>query len=206
MAGFAAHVVHRGNNGEVVFHRESDYRFYWRCLKEAADEHRVDVNAYVFMNNHVHLLLTPDSRTGISQAMHNASRRYAVYFNTRYQRTGSLWQRRFHGNPVRDDAYLLKCFRYIDLNPVRAMLVRKPEVFSWSSHRHYAFGEWNPMVTAPTALLSMLRGKPLAEFYRGLFKRGQDEHELAEIREAARTGRVIGIPAPRRGRPRKNGT
>ena len=58
--GYPSHVTHRGNNRQRIFHCEGDYRFLWNCIKEGADEHRVAVNAYVFMSNHVHLLMTPD--------------------------------------------------------------------------------------------------------------------------------------------------
>ena len=79
--GYPSHVTHRGNNRQRIFHCEGDYRFFWRCIKEAADEFEVAVNAYVFMSNHMHLPLTPVESSAISRAMHSASLRYAGHFN-----------------------------------------------------------------------------------------------------------------------------
>jgi len=133
--GYPSHLTHRGNNRQRIFHCEGDYRFLWRCIKEASDEHRVAVNAYVFMSNHLHLLMTPEEEgVAISRAMHSASRRYAGYFNHRYERTGTLWEGRFHASLVTTDKYLITCHRYIDLNPVRAGLAAGPELYAWSSH------------------------------------------------------------------------
>jgi putative transposase len=205
LAGCPAHVVHRGNNGDVVFHCESDYRYYWRCLKEAVDEIRVEVNAYVFMNNHVHLLMTPETSTGISDALHAASGRYSKYYNRIRGRQGTLWQSRFFASPVDTDEYLLTCHRYIDLNPVRANLVPSPELYDWSSHRYFALGERNPLVTPHRYILSRARGKGLEHFYRALFQDPLEPVHLHAIRAAVIGGRPIGVPPAKAGRPKKIG-
>jgi putative transposase len=203
LAGCPAHVVHRGNNGDVVFHCESDYRYYWRCLKEAVDEYGVEVNAYVFMSNHVHLLMTPETSTGISNAMHLTSGKYSTHYNRIYGRQGTLWQSRFFASPVTTDDYLLTCYRYIDLNPVRANLVRRPELYGWSSHRYFAFGEHNPMVKAHRTLLSICKGETMQRAYRALFEQPFEMVHLQAIREAVVGCRAIGEPRSKGGRPRK---
>ena len=202
--GYPSHVTHRGNNRQRIFHCEGDYRFFWRCIKEAADELEVAVNAYVFMSNHMHLLLTPVESSAISRAMHSASRRYAGYFNNRYGRTGTLWEGRFHASLVTTDHYLLACHRYIDLNPVRGGLATVPEMYPWSSHRYYSMGEFNPLVT-PHPGLEVLGHDETARrrAYRGLVAQPLEDAELEAIRKAARRGCAIGAGSPILGRPTK---
>ena len=200
--GYPSHVTHRGNNRQRIFHCEGDYRFLWGCIKEATDEFQVAVNAYVFMGNHIHLLLTPGDPLAISRAMHSASRRYAGYFNHRYERTGTLWEGRFHASLVKTDHYFLGCHRYIDQNPVRAGLVRVPELHPWSSHRFYAFGEANPLIT-PHGAIALLGESELSRryAYQALCSRPLDDGELDIIRKASRAGRPIGEEGRPMGRP-----
>ncbi len=162
------------------------------------------VNAYVFMPNHVHMLLTPSAADRISRSMHSAARRYAGYYNKKYQRTGTLWEGRFRASLVRTDRYLLACHRYIDLNPVRAGMVARPDLYPWSSHRHYAMGEPNPLVTPHPAIIAL--GGELSstrDAYRALFSTPLDGVELEAIRSACRGGRPIGADRPAMGRPPK---
>lgn len=200
--GYPSHVTHRGNNRQRIFHCEGDYRFLWRCIKEATDECGVAVNAYVLMSNHVHLLMTPGEPSAISKAMHSASRRYAGYFNHRYERTGTLWEGRFHASLVTNERYFLSCHRYIDQNPLRAGLARVPESYPWSSHRFYALGEHNPLVTAHHAI-DVLGENDISRrnAYRALSARILDDAELDIIRKACRSGRTIGENGPPMGRP-----
>jgi putative transposase len=169
------------------------------------DEHQVAVNAYVFMSNHVHLLLTPGDPLAISRAMHSASRRYAGYFNHRYGRTGTLWEGRFHASLVTTDRYFLACHRYIDQNPLRAGLARVPELYPWSSYRFYALGEANSLITAHRAI-ELLGQSALSRryAYQALSSRLLDDAELEIIRKACRAGRPIGEEGrPRGPRPKK---
>src|SRR4029079_5119566 len=109
------------------FGRAADFEVFKHYLKEAVDQCAVAVNAYVLMTNHIHLLLTPGNSAGVSKALHSASRRYAGYFNSRYKRTGTLWEGRFYAALVPSERYLFSCYRYIDMNPVRARLVSRPD-------------------------------------------------------------------------------
>jgi putative transposase len=203
--GYPSHVVHRGNNRQKIFHSETDYRFLWRCMKEAADEFQVAVNAYVFMANHLHLLLTPGDPSAISNAMHSASRRYAGYFNHRYERTGTLWEGRFHASLVTTDHYLFSCHRYIDLNPVRAGLVVDPSAYPWSSHRFYTMDEANPLITPHPAITALGRERnSVRAAYRSLFLSPLEGADLYAIRRACLAGTPIGAQtAPRGRKPKK---
>jgi putative transposase len=93
--GIPQHIIQRGNNRQVCFANEEDFAAYAQWLHEAARRCAVDIHAWVFMSNHVHLLATPRQAGGISTMMQYLGRRYVRYFNSRYQRTGTLWEGRF---------------------------------------------------------------------------------------------------------------
>ena len=92
------------------------------------------LHAYVLMTNHVHLLVTPSSKESIPKIMQSIGRRYVKYINTTYQRTGTLWEGRYKACLIEAEQYLLACHTYIELNPVRACMVKNPEDYLWSSY------------------------------------------------------------------------
>jgi putative transposase len=193
VARFTVHVTQRGNGRMPVFRCESDFRYMWRCLKEASEKFEVDVNAYVFMTNHIHLLVTPGEPPRVSNLMQVATKRYSEYFNIRYDRAGSLWEGRFRASLVAYEPYLLACHRYIDLNPVRARMAATPGDYEWSSHRFYAYGEHNPLVAAHRALSCLGEDEPTRRrAYVAMFQRPIDSSELSEIRDCCKSGKPIG--------------
>ncbi len=196
------HLTHRGNNGQDIFTRAQDFAAFRHFLKKAADRHGVSVNAYVLMTNHVHLMLTPDESCAISKAMHWVSRRYAAYFNLRHKRSGMLWQERFFAANITVEHYLFACYRYIDMNPVRARIASHPESYPWSSHRFYAWGTDDALITPHSTFLE-LSGDPSRRqaAYRRLFAVEVDPLEVQEIRDACLSGRAIGSKPRPRGRP-----
>ena len=92
----------------------------------------VEVWAYCLMPNPVHLVAVPKSEEGLRRALGEAHRRYTRLINFREGWRGHLWQGRF-SSFVMDESYLLAAARYVELNPVRARLVEKPELYPWSS-------------------------------------------------------------------------
>lgn len=129
-----SHVVSRGNNRGACFYTDADYCFYLQCLSEACSEHQVSLHAYVLMTNHVHLLLTPAHEVAIPGVMQSIGRRYVQYINNTHKRTGTLWKGRYKASLVEVESYLLACYRYIELNPVRASMVAHPADYRWSSY------------------------------------------------------------------------
>ena len=81
------------------------------------------------------------------------------YFNNKYGQSGTLWKGRFKASSIDSERYLLACYRYIELNPVRAGMITKPEEYSWSSYRMNAYGEKNPLVTPDEKHLSLGNNK-----------------------------------------------
>jgi putative transposase len=140
LGGQALHLIQRGNNRQPIFFHDDDYGLYRDWLAQAAARYGVAVHAYVLMTNHVHLLATPNAPTGIPGMMQSLGRRYVRHVNTRYRRTGTLWEGRYRAAPIDSDAWFLACSRYIELNPVRAGMVAAPACYPWSSYHASAAG------------------------------------------------------------------
>lgn len=193
LPGQPQHVIHRGNNRQPVFAGDDDRRFYCECLAEATQKHQCDLHAYVLMTNHVHLLVTPYTEAGIGKMMQSVGRRYVQYFNYTYQRTGTLWEGRYRATLVDAERYLLSCYRYIELNPVRALMVKHPRDYAWSSYRHHADGQEDPLIVDHEVYLSLDRNaEQRRRAYRALFRSRLDEETLDEIRNTLNKGWVLG--------------
>jgi putative transposase len=93
------------------------------------------------MLNHYHLLLSPTDGDQLARSMAALAWRYSRYFNRKYERTGTLWERRYHSTIVDDESYLLRCIRYIEQNPVRANVVETPRDYQWSSYGCHGHGQ-----------------------------------------------------------------
>jgi len=131
----AIHLIQRGNNRSACFAADSDRHLYLLHLSELSKKFTCAVHAYCLMPNHVHLLLTPVTAQDCAALMRELGQRYVQYFNRRYKRSGTLWEGRFRSCVAESASYVLACYRYIELNPVRACLVAKPDDYRWSSFR-----------------------------------------------------------------------
>jgi putative transposase len=138
--GLSVHVMHRGHNKMTIFPEATDCDHFLALLEAAARCHRVQVHCYSLMVNHYHLIATPTETDAMPRVMKQLGQRYVSYFNRKYQRTGTLWGGRYRAILIRDERYWLTCLRYVELNPVRAQLVRSPELYRWSSYHMHAFG------------------------------------------------------------------
>lgn len=187
------HIIHRGNNRQPCFFSDEDYRFYLNWLAECAEKTGCHVHAYVLMTNHVHLLLTPPHPEQAGALMKALSQRYVQYVNRTYRRSGTLWEGRFRSCPVQEETYLLTCQRYIELNPVRAGMVSRPQDYPWSSYRCNAQGEGNTLIK-PHVLYEALGPDNIArqETYRGLFDAALEPGMVSRIRQATNGNFVLG--------------
>ncbi len=126
------HITQRGNRRQPVFFNDGDYQIYINLMAEWCAHFKVEIWAYCLMPNHTHLIAVPSDETGLRMAIGEAHRRYTRHINIREGWKGHLWQERFASFPM-DERYLLVSTRYVELNPVRANLVKKPEDYRWSS-------------------------------------------------------------------------
>ncbi len=107
------------------------------------------------MTNHVHLLVTPVESDAASRMMKRLGELYVPKFNARRGRTGTLWEGRYKAAAVSTGGYFLQCQRYIELNPVRAAMVKHPVEYPWSSYRVNAGIETSLFVVRHTEYLSL---------------------------------------------------
>lgn len=161
LPGYPHHVIQRGNNRQSIFLSAADYSVMLGLLEENARKFGVALHAYVLMVNHFHLLATPTSDGGLPQMMQAVGRSYVRYFNDRHGRTGTLWEGRYRSTVLQADRYLLVCMAYIDLNPVRAGLVKDAHDYPWSSHGHYVGMRTDKLLT-PHPLFWQLGNTPFA--------------------------------------------
>ncbi len=219
LPGISCHVIQRGNNRDVCFAAEEDYQAYLEWLRDGAERYGCAVHAYVLMTNHVHLLVTPQDREGVSRLMQSVGRRYVQYFNHHYGRTGTLWEGRHKASLVDAERYLLTLYRYIELNPVRAGMVRVAKDYRWSSYRCNALGRHNPVITPHALFLALHRNEAKRhQTYRALFQVHMDPEEQSRIHRLSEMGMPVGngrfqarieeltgfrLGQVKRGRPRK---
>jgi putative transposase len=193
IAGAPLHIIQRGNNRGACFFADYDYVCYLQHLGELAARYVCSIHAYVLMTNHVHLLLTPGTPDGPSLLMKHLGQRYVQYVNRAYKRSGTLWEGRFRSSIVQAETYLLRCQRYIELNPVRAGMVDSPSAYRWSSFAANALGHRNALVSPHPLLLALgahASGRKAA--YLELFRSDPDAGELEEIRMSANAGYALG--------------
>jgi putative transposase len=147
------------------------------------------------MTNHVHLLLTTDNAAGCALLMKGIAQLYAQYFNKTYERTGYLWEGRFRSCLVQSEAYVLACYRYIEMNPVRAGLVRRADAYPFSSYCANAKGDVAELLTPHEEYLRLgvSEGERQA-VYRDLFGTLLSVDQLEEIRTATNGGYALGSP------------
>jgi putative transposase len=125
--------------------------------------------------------------------MQSLGRQYVRYFNSSYKRTGTLWEGRFKSCLVQEENYLLQLYRYIELNPVRAGMVKEPSDYSWSSYQINALGKKSNLCTPHSLYLALANTPKIRqENYRELFKYELEDELLENIRFASNQGMALG--------------
>ena len=221
LPGFPYHLVQRGNNRSACFFDAEDREYYLDLLSQTLLRCGVALHAYVLMTNHIHLLVTPEQADSISRMTRLVGSRYAQYVNKKYRRTGTLWEGRHRSSPVDTQTYLLKCYRYIEMNPVRAMMVSRPEEYPWSSYATNAMGIHNELVSPHQAYQCLGTSKEeRCIAYGEIVNQALDHQSVEAIRRATfycyplggqrfrqEIETTLGVPLgqQRRGRPRKGG-
>ncbi|TXT24776.1 MAG: Uncharacterized protein FD134_1372 [Gallionellaceae bacterium] len=191
--GIPWHIIQRGNNRSVCFHAEEDYRLYLHYLEEFSAKLGCAVHAYVLMTNHVHLLLTPQRADSAALLMKNLGQRYVQYANHTYRRSGTLWEGRFRSCLTQTEDYVLACYRYIELNPVRAGMVIRPQDYRWSSYHANALGKASSLIVPHEEYFRLGRdAAERQEAYCALFKAHLDEEVIGQIRGATNGNYALG--------------
>jgi putative transposase len=177
-AGFPHHIVERGNNRERVFMDSVDHEKYLFFLSKYSEEREAAVLAYCLMPNHVHLLVTPFKEETLAKMMQAITLCYSRYFNWKNGRTGRLWECRYHSTVIDRDSYLWTVSKYIENNPVRAGMVKRPEDYPYSSARAHILGRQDE--------------KSELNEYRSFIRSEEDRKIIEEIRKQTRLGKPLG--------------
>ncbi len=195
LAGHLHHVIQRGNNRQPIFADPEDRETILALLADNAPKHGVAVHAYVLMDNHFHLLVTPGTAEGLPRLMQAIGRRYVQYFNRRHARTGTLWEGRYRSTLLQPERYLLPCMAYLDLNPVRSGEVAQAADYPWSSHAHWV-GLRHDRLLTPHALYWALGNTPFAReaAYGALVQAGIGVHVQEALTASALSGWALGEP------------
>ena len=181
--GFPHHVTQRGNRRQQTFFCDEDYQAYLGLMAEWCRKCRVEIWAWCLMPNHVHLIAVPQDEQGLARAIGEAHRRYTRRVNFREGWRGHLWQERFASFPM-DETYLLAAARYVEMNPVHAGLVKRPEDYPWGSARAHMEGRDDSLVKVAPLL------EIVGDWRTFLDVPATDDPDL--LRRHERTGRPLG--------------
>lgn len=194
VANYPHHIVQRGHCRGKVFFSDADRLDYLATLREFQEKLALSVYGYCLMTNHIHLIVVPtDTGKSLSELMRRLAGRHTRRINRLKSRTGSVWEGRFKCSPIESDRYLLACCRYVDLNPVRAGLVDKPEKYRWSSYRSkIGLDSCDWLALDPGFLALAEVGDCRQRRYREFVEAGITPEELATIRTAVARDQLTG--------------
>jgi putative transposase len=184
--GYPHHIVQRGNNKEEVFQHKKDYEKYLSLLERYSTEKKVNILAYCLMPNHAHLLMKPLEEKALCKMMQGVTLCYTQKFNYKNDRTGRLWECRYHSTIVDSDKYLWAVSRYIENNPARAGIVKRPQDYPYSSAKAHILGEGNALLREP------LFYEDETHSYRKFMEVEEDKGGLNEIRRQTKLGKPLG--------------
>jgi putative transposase len=182
--GLPHHVIQRGGRRQKIFFSNADHALYLSLLKECCFQHCVQIWAYCLMRNHVHLVLVPSTEDALAKAVGQAHWRYAIIINRRKEWKGHLWQGRF-SSFVMDERHLYNVVRYVELNPVRAGMVRKAVDHTWSSAKAHTFRSANKILDH-LPLLDEISD------WSVYLREGQEEKELRLLRRHLSAEKPLG--------------
>ena len=152
----------RGINKQQIFEDSEDYDKFISILMEYKEICEYSIYAYCLMGNHIHLLLKEGSET-LEQVFKRICGKFVYWYNTKYQRTGHLFQDRFKSEPVDTQEYLLTVIRYIHQNPVKAEICKRVSDYAHSSYSEYLNGGY---IVDTTLVLELCRLEDFVEIHK----------------------------------------
>lgn len=185
--GWPHHVTQRGNHRQTLFFGDRDRTVYLEMLAKYKLLYHLSLPGYCLMTNHAHDAVIPEFTDSLAKGVGRTNNDFSRWQNIQCRQTGHLWQERFYSCPV-DFASLAEVLAYIELNPVRAGLVRRPEDYPWSSARAHLTG------ADDTGLLDMTwwRANFTPESWRRFLQDKQtDDRLLHRIRCATHSGKPL---------------
>lgn len=138
------HITLRSVNQHIIFEEDADYQKFLYILSDCKIKYDIDIFAYCLMDNHIHLLLysIPDTLSSFFQSLGS---RFVRWYNTKYSRSGHLFQERFHSSVIEDSKHYLATLVYIHNNPVKANICKYQSDYRWSSYNAF-YGQKNSLI------------------------------------------------------------
>lgn len=183
----AHHVTQRGNARQFILANDDERKVYLSLLRKHMELCELSLLGYCLMSNHVHLLVVPRKSDSLAGALKQTHGRYASYWNATHRSSGHVWQGRFYSCPL-DESHLWIALRYVELNPVRAAMVSRPELWPWSSAAAHC---GDPDETTGVELSAWGRRWSKAS-WKEYLATAEAEEEIAAIRQCTHTGRPLG--------------
>lgn len=178
------HALQRGNNHQTIFFDNEDWQYFCTNLKKYSKEQKVYIGAYCLMSNHLHLLLYPDAKNGLINFMKSVSQIYSQHINRKYKRSGKLWENRYKLHLV-DPEHEWAVARYIELNPVRAMMVKRAIDYPYSSARNNLKGIKDEITN-----MDIIKENKVA--YQNFINEKIEEEEFKQIKESLQQNKAFG--------------
>ena len=147
--GIPYHLTQRGNREERVFDSPGDRRDYLMALKRYSVTYSMEIWAYCLMSNHIHIIGLGMTKFAFARAIGVAQQVHARKMNRKRKTSGHLWASRFYSVALGQE-HLWNAVRYVELNPVRAGLVKRAEDYPWSSAKAHCQGADDPILCSQT--------------------------------------------------------
>jgi len=189
LPGIAHHVVQRGNYQQKVFEQDRDFKTYAYLIKQYAMDHQLQIHAYCLMFNHVHFIITPSQKHSLAELFRSVHVRYSQYKNLQWGKLGQLWQGRYF-SCVLSQTHLLRAIRYVEMNPVRAQLVKNPCDYVWSSARQHLRIEKSPIIKTDFHEECLRLGLDYKNWDEYLLN--NDQEMIKQIRSNTKKGLAVG--------------
>lgn len=190
LEGAYYHVLSRGNNRCDIFKTDTDRTDFLELLSELSERFKIEIHAYVLMNNHYHLLIRT-IKPNLSKAMQWFGTAYTRRFNLKNRQSGHVFQGRFRNIIIENDAYLMRLSLYIHRNPLRARMVKRLADYKWSSYQYYAYNKKHPLWLKTGPILSKVSSaKDKHRVYRNKAQQYSDESE--SVHENLKFGFIYG--------------
>jgi putative transposase len=180
------HVTQRGNYGQDVFRSDEDRFKYLELMERYANKYKLEVWAYCLMSNHVHFIVYPHEHTSLARTMATAHMVYSQHLHRAHGLVGHLWQGRFFSCAL-DERHLLSAVRYVELNPVRAKMVKAAGEWPWSSARHHLGLQEDTLLAHAD-----WPDDNLMKDWGALLELEDSDEAIERLRHATRTGRPLG--------------
>ncbi|MFW6134169.1 MAG: transposase [Elusimicrobiota bacterium] len=176
------HVMVRGNNKNAIFHEEKDYKYYLKLLNKVKEKYEIEIYHYVLMNNHVHIIMKVKKGKELGKVMKSLNLGYTQYYRKQYGGIGHFFQDRYKSFIIQEGKYLLECGKYVELNPVKAGIAKKPTGYKWSSYKNYISGKIDEFIDIDPEYISLSKNKDKRKIIYKDYVESNDEEQRDEKR------------------------